>query len=1044
MSEPHPPETTTAYVPRPTPQPPVWRGPGRRVLRGVWIGLAAVAGLVLLAVVVALVWLHTGGGARELGRVVTDQARQAIQGSLSVRSIEVRGFLNICADGVDLRDPDGNLVLRADRVCVHVNPIALKTNKVLLRDVQIVRPWIDIATVQDAEGKPTTTLARALTPRKPPTEPQKQSGPLKWVVDVTRLTLTGGTVSLRPSPKAEPGFALEGVGISGSHARYAADGADARIGLTGELTAPGRDPVSLDLDALLTGTTKTGKAEVRSLKVALGGTGFTAQGRYDLGARTGELHLRDLSIAPADLGVFSHGKPTPLSGEVRGEADLRMEASAVALAARLAAGEGKIQIDGRTTLAQPPEWQVAIALDRVDPAAVVRAGPAGRVDARIEAKGRGVPELDQHGVRGDLSLRAHVGPAQLDRVGEVRVDVQTDIQGRSGLVRAFTATALGLQLSAHGAASFDAVALDVDLNAPDLAVVGRAVGALQKKKSLPLSGSAHLSAHLTGSPRRPDAQIHLRAPSARLDGRFFARTLAVDGRLTGELSAPSGNLTVSAAELNAGQIDLRTPRIDMALRWPLAKVRIDSAVAEGRLQLAGDARIDDDKDGLRLWNFLVSWPGNELRLAHETRIHFRQGDTIVEPIDLVGDHGSLRLSAQIEPQRLDAAVVVKAFDLSRLPHFVLPSDLGLRGELDGNLVVNGPKARPDIDLQADLRSAAVARTADLPIDAHTHAHLHGGRLRAEGFVRAANGPELRFDTDAPVQALPDLTPQTPVRADVELHGLDLGQLADRLHLEAAQRQKLQGTVGARLLATGTLGAPHATLSVEAERLATSRVHDIGLRAGLVLENGRAALDGAVTLAGEPTLSLSAQAPFDLSRALRDHSYAKSGLHRPLQVDLAIAQLPLERLAKAGALPENATGEVSLSLRLSGTPLAPQLALSARGDGIAAGKLRGLSFQTQLGVDQEVKLAFGAQAQGDALGRLDATLRLSGEELVELIRGRSDPAVVDPLLDRPISVALDVPGLLVGRVATLAGQAKSPAEGRLIGHLASSAVGSWSR
>ena len=97
MSEPHPPETTTAYVPRPTPQPPVWRGPGRRVLRGVWIGLAAVAGLVLLAVVVALVWLHTGGGARELGRVVTDQARQAIQGSLSLRSIEVRGFLNICS-----------------------------------------------------------------------------------------------------------------------------------------------------------------------------------------------------------------------------------------------------------------------------------------------------------------------------------------------------------------------------------------------------------------------------------------------------------------------------------------------------------------------------------------------------------------------------------------------------------------------------------------------------------------------------------------------------------------------------------------------------------------------------------------------------------------------------------------------------------------------------------------------------------------------------------------------------------------------------------
>ena len=291
-------------------------------------------GLVVLAVVAALVWLHTGGGARGLGQVVTNQARDAIRGGLSVRTIEVRGLLNICANGVDLRDPDGNEVMRAERICVHVNPIALKANKVLLRDVQVVRPWIDVATVQDAEGKPTTTLARALAPRKPPVEPEKQSGPLKWVIDVTQLALTEGSISMRPAPKAAPGFALEGVGISAAHARYAADGADARVRLSGELTAPGRDPVALDLDALLTGTSKTGKAEVRSLKVALGQTGFTAQGRYDLGARTGELHLRELRVLPADLGVLTSGKPPALSGEVRGEADLRMEGGAVAQVAR--------------------------------------------------------------------------------------------------------------------------------------------------------------------------------------------------------------------------------------------------------------------------------------------------------------------------------------------------------------------------------------------------------------------------------------------------------------------------------------------------------------------------------------------------------------------------------------------------------------------------------------------------------------------------------------------------------------------------------------
>src|SRR5438552_1016096 len=184
---------------------------------------------------------------------------------------------------------------------------------------------------------------------------------------------------------------------------------------------------------------------------------------------------------------------------------------------------------------------------------------------------------------------------------------------------------------------------------------------------------------------------------------------------------------------------------------------------------------------------------------------------------------SLRLSAQLTPVRVDAAAVVKEFDLSRLPAFALPPDLGLHGRLDGNLVVNGPKSRPELDLEVDVLGAGVRQTVDLPIDAHTHAHLHGGRLRAEGFVRAQRGgPELRFDADAPVQALPDLPPTTPVRADVQLRGADLAQIGARLHLDRLRSQELQGAVDARLLATGTLGSPRATLSIEALGVATAR------------------------------------------------------------------------------------------------------------------------------------------------------------------------------------------------------------------------------
>jgi translocation and assembly module TamB len=1001
-----------------------------------WFGLGALAllGLVILAIVIAVVWLHTGTGARKVASIVTDKARNSIRGNLAVRTIEVRGFLTICADDVDLRDPDGNPALAADRVCVHVNPLALRANKVLLSDVQLVRPRIDIAAVETADGKPATTLSRALEPRIPPTETKPQSGRFKWVIDVTRLQLTRGSIAMRPALRAEPTFALEGADISAPHVSYAADGADARITFRAELTAPGRDPVALDVDALLTGTAKTGSAQIRALRVGLGESGFSAQGQYDLSARTGELHVRELRLLPRDVAAVSPEGKSALSGEVRGQADARMRGESISVTVRLAGGGGRIDVDASVTTGKAPAWQVAVALDRVDPERVAAAGPAGEVTGRIEARGQGFPQFDAHGIRGDVAVRAHLGPARLERVGEVKVDAEGDVRGRQALVRAFTATALGLRISAHGTASFDALALDLDVQAPDLRVVGNAVGAFRKQPSLPLSGSAHLEAHVTGAPRAPDAQVHLRVPAAQLAGRFDARTLAVDGMLRGNLAAPDGNLRLAADTLDLGQIKLRAPRIDAALRWPWAQLRVDSAVATGRVLLAGDARIDDDKDGLRLANFVVSWPGNELRLARDTRIHFREGITIVEPLELRGDHGSLQLAAQLTSTRVDARAVVKEFDLSRLPEFAM-ADVGLYGRLDATLAVSGAKSRPELDLEADLRGGGVRRTADLPLDAHAKAHLHAGRMAAQGYVRGTNaGPELQFDADLPVQAAADLPATTPMHADVALRGVDLAQIAARLHLDKLRRQELQGAIEARLLASGTLGAPRATLSIAARGAGTSHIRDVDLRAGLLLDKGRATLDGALSLGGEQTMSLSGQAPFDLARAMRDHSYFAGALQRPVQADVAVAQLPLERLARAGALPDNAKGEISLSIHLAGTPLAPQLAASARGDGVTSGKVRGLSFQSELALDRTFTFNLGAQTNGEPIGRLDATAALSGGEVVDLARHRADAARIDPLMDRAISVALDFPGLLVGRVANLTGSGETPAEGRLQGRI----------
>src|SRR3989475_10668674 len=131
----------------------------------------------------------------------------------------------------------------------------------------------------------------------------------------------------------------------------------------------------------------------------------------------------------------------------------------------------------------------------------------------------------------------------------------------------------------------------------------------------------------------------------------------------------------------------------MTLQWPLARLRIDAAVAGGVLQLAGDAKINDDKDGLTLSNFLVAYPGNTLHLARDANVHFRSA-VVLEPIELLGDHGSVRLQAQLQPPpgRNDAAVVVSNFEPTGPPPVPMPQGLDLYGVLDANAVRHG--ARP--------------------------------------------------------------------------------------------------------------------------------------------------------------------------------------------------------------------------------------------------------------------------------------------------------------------------------------------------------------
>ncbi len=1018
--------------PQPRPPKPAWRKAGRILC----IALLSVLGFVVLAVVVALVWLHTGKGGEELGRFVAHEARLAIAGDLRVRDIRTGGFLHLCVEGVELRDPQGHKVMAADRICVKLNPLALKAHRVKISEAQIENPWVEIATVPDkTPGMHTTTLARALAPRKAQEKPSATSVPLDWVIEVAALQLRGGTLAMRPL--GEPAtFALEDLDISQAHARYSIEGTTAALKLAAMLAAPGRAPVALDLDATLEGAPASGNATVRALRLRLGESTLDLDGRWDLARQAGELHMRNFSVRSKDVEAIA--PRAPVEGQIAGEADLRSDGKTAQLDLRVQAGGGRIDAKATATLEKKPEWDLQLGIDKVDPGAANALAPRGEVTARASLHGKGRPQIDEHGVLGDFRAVVHVGPARLERVGPVVADLDARVEGRHALIKAFSASALDLKIKAHGVAARDEISLDLDVDAPSLEEAGRMVGALTRKPSLPLSGSLQLSAHVTGSPARPDARVRLRAPHLRWGPTLAADGLSVQGTLVGPLTEPDGSLQISGQRLVAAGVDLGAPRIDMGLEWPIAHVRIDAGVRGGALQLAGDARIDDDKDGLVLSHFIVAYPGNTLHLAHDTDIHFRN-EVIVEPLELVGDHGGLRLSAELwpetarQPARIDAAVVLTRFELDHLPLFALAKDFGLHGVVDANAVVQGPQKEPDVDVRADIHGAGAGPAGDLNLDGHTHAHLHASRLKTDGWVAAPGLLRLSFNGEVPALQLAQQPQGAPVQFEAKLDQVDLATLAATAKIAPAQHQRLRGLVRAHLVATGTLGQPRATFSLEAHGLGTEIIKQVDARAGLLLEKGELTLDGDVSLQGSPALGFTALAPFDLLRALREPGYLRGALERAVKADVAVTRLELKRLAEAGFLPQGSEGAVSLSLRLGGTPSQPTLSMSTAGESITVGRLHGLGFQGEMDIASSVKLSFGATAQQDVVAQLDAKAALSGGELLELIQRRDDPAIA-PLLGRAVSLTLDIPGLAIARASQWAMQ-KSVAEGRLTGHVA---------
>ena len=121
-----------------------------------------------------------------------------------------------------------------------------------------------------------------------------------------------------------------------------------------------------------------------------------------------------------------------------------------------------------------------------------------------------------------------------------------------------------------------------------------------------------------------------------------------------------------------------------------------------------------------------------------------------------------------------------------------------------------PTDSVDLDLRADLKGAGAKPAGALDIDAHTHAHLHGGRLQTDGWIASPGILRFSFDGELPAESLAQQPSNAPIKLEARLEQVDLAKLAATGRIASLERARVHGLVDLRISAAGTLAQPRAT------------------------------------------------------------------------------------------------------------------------------------------------------------------------------------------------------------------------------------------
>ena len=622
-------------------------GPSRsprwhRWLRRAGIGGLSLVGLVLILVLGALAYLATPPGGERLRKLVVEKANAAIEGTLTVQELSLRGG-HLILEGVELRDPDGGIVASVSGLEVRVRLAALVQRRIDVTLVRLDGPELHLRL--DESG---SNLQRAIAERNPTPKPEKESqkSSLGFVVD--RLEIAHGVIDVvQRSADGSRHIHLDDLGTQGS-AKLVGDALEAELELAANVTAPFEGPFRLNLRA-----TGEGERKNARLGLELGTARLVASARVE-NESTAEVQIESLVVPPEVVEAFSSSYPLRAVASLSAEA--RRNGNELSFRLNGKAASATALVDGTFNLATKRSHRTTVSVRHVDLSELTDEGPSSDIALSLVASGGGTSLED---VVGRLELSVPPSSMAGETMGPVHV-LATAKNGELQLPELLI-NLPGVRLEARGQGSKTRLALSGTLVARELKAFSRTLGKLVGPELLLVKGRGKLNFAIAGSVEHPSFKADGRFPllayqKSRVDG--LALHLNVP-----DLKSPTG---VKA------RVTARTAALAPRRVFRLVHLEVDgkgqeltlAAAVHGyaELSLRAVGVLSPDGRGGRLTALSLRYPEAQWALDAPVQIESRAGLLAVSPLTLRSGEESISARIFKRGTKLDASLDLRSLD----------------------------------------------------------------------------------------------------------------------------------------------------------------------------------------------------------------------------------------------------------------------------------------------------------------------------------------------------------------------------------------------